>query len=342
MKYKIYICLIITFLYIQLYRQSSGANKKQKKNPDQCISMETDKCIQERAIDSTNRYIQPNEASWQSSLINERYMYYRYVQPMQYNQYGYSVQSAWPVEQNNAYNLDYSTNTSYNRKVSRKRARAEQTPNTIDSIDTNNSMNAALDMRVPYNTRRAEQSNIDIAIAGTSAADTNISDSADILMDIKSIKKYIHIEEEYIVINMYIFCKIRNLAILKKEIEKYKGNTVYIQYNAASILQKDIAKVMNNLFNKYSTIVVWSNHNKQKKTSQEEKPNTTLLGKFNRKRTEMQQFTERTDKYMNSEENKNKKRIVLYNMSIRCICMLDDLITNKDIISCYITKGDSE
>ncbi|KAI5153026.1 hypothetical protein ENBRE01_3090 [Enteropsectra breve] len=387
MRYKIYICITITVIYIQLYRQSNrievikGKEEKQKSTPNQSMGMETDKYIQERAIDSTNRYIQPNKTSWQHSLINERYMYYRYVQPMQYNQYGYSVQSACPIEQDNIYNPYYSTNTSYNRNISRKRARTEQNPSSVHNLDTNNSMNTALDMRVPYNSRRAKQSSIDIAIAGASADNAEISkdtdnlldmrvpynsrraeqssidraiastsadsdtdsDSADALMDIKSIKEYIHIEEEYIVINMYIFCKIRNLAILKKEIKKYNRNTVYVQYNPAGALHKYIDEVISamcGLLQKYSTIVVWCNNDNRRKPSQKEKPKpmTTLLDKFNDMRTEMQQFTERTDKYMNSEDNTNKKRIVLYNMSIECSSNLANLIKNRNIISCYLTK----
>ncbi|KAI5182265.1 hypothetical protein NEOKW01_2159, partial [Nematocida sp. AWRm80] len=212
-------------------------------------------------------------------------------------------------------------------------------PSSVHNLDTNNSMNTALDMRVPYNSRRAKQSSIDIAIAGASAnSDTN-SDSADNLMDIKCIKEYIHIENNLIVIDMYIFYKKRKLAILRKEIDKYKGNTVYIQYNTISISKKYIGEVMNNLLNKYSTIIVWCKKGNPHTSDQTYNPNT-LLECFNDIRTEMQQFTERTDRYVNGKNNKNKKRIVLYNMSMQCSSNLAKLIKNRDIISFYFTKGD--
>ncbi|KAI5181116.1 hypothetical protein NEOKW01_1335 [Nematocida sp. AWRm80] len=338
MKYKIYIYIIITVLYVQLYRQSSKADKKQKKKPGQSMGMETDKCIQEGTIDSTNRYIQSNEANWQNGSIIRLHMGYRY---MQYEQYERSIQHIWPATQDNIYRFYYSTNNTYENNISRKRTRTEQTPSAINSIDTDNSVNTALNMPVPYTAKRAKKPNTDIVIASASADSDTDSDSADALMDIKSIKEYIHIEEEYIVINMYIFCKIRNLAILKKEIKKYNRNTVYAQYNPAGVIHKYIneaVSTINELFDKYSTIVVWCYSNKHHKDKQKPKPKNALLGKFNNMHTELQQFTERTNRYMNSEDNTNKKRIVLYNISIHCIRNLANLIKNRNIISCYLTK----
>ncbi|KAI5181317.1 hypothetical protein NEOKW01_1511 [Nematocida sp. AWRm80] len=364
MKYKIYICMLIVIIDIQLYRQSNRTEETEEiegveelmKNP--IMQMVIDKYIQDSMIDSTNSYIQPNKNSEQNSsaadldVLDE---YERYEQANQYNQYSQYEQSEQniqyeqngqyeqvnhyiqSVEQTNAYNPDYNTNTSYNSKVPRKRTSTEQTPSTLHNLDTGSYVNTALDISVPYSAKRAKQSSTDIAIASTSADNANISKSTDALMNIEKIKKDIHIENNFIVIDIHIFYKTISLAILREEIKKYNGNTVYIQSNTIRILQKDIAKVMNNLLNKYSTIIVWCKKDNPHTSVQTESPET-LLECFNSIYTELQQFTERTDRYMNGKDNKDKKRIVLYNISATYIHNLVDIIKKRSIISCYLTK----
>ncbi|KAI5181119.1 hypothetical protein NEOKW01_1338 [Nematocida sp. AWRm80] len=349
MRYKIYICIVITVLYVQLYRQSSRTEEIEEKKPDQSINIETDKYIQERAIDSTNRYIQPNMASWQRDFINRRYMYYRYMLPIQYNQYRYPALRAWPIGQNNIYNPYYSANPIYNRNISRKRTSTEQTPNTAHNPETRSYVNIGHGVYIPYNVAMAGQSSIDRAIAGTSADDiAEISKGTDNLLDIKNINKYIHIEENAIVIDLYILYEATTLAIVREQIKKHKGNIVYIQYTIKKHHSMYISECINavcEMLDKFSTVVIWKGINRPYKTDQTRNPNT-LLEKFNDMRRELQQFTERTDKYMdtdsknNNMDNKDKKRIVLYNLSIRCIYRLIYLIEKRSIISCYLTRYD--
>ncbi|KAI5179555.1 hypothetical protein NEOKW01_0018 [Nematocida sp. AWRm80] len=344
MKCTIYICITITVIYIQLYRQSSrveeikGTKRKQNNNFNQSINIETDKHIQERTIDSTNRYIQSNEANWQEGSIDGKYMYYRYMQPMQYNQYGYSVQSACPIEQDNIYNPYYSTNTSYNRNISRKRTKAEQNTSTLYNPNTNNSMNTALDLRVPYNSRRAERSNMDIAIAGTSSDSdiTRICNGTNALIDIEKIKKCIHIEKKYIVIDLYIMYIIKNkgFSALRKELGDCDGYKLYIEYNILTRNSKCTPARLQNikeLLNEFNTVIVWSSSDCSRHTTKQTQDSNRIF-------TQVQQFTERTDRYMNSKDNTGKKRIVLYNLSMRCIYNLASQIKTRDIISCYFTK----
>ncbi|KAI5181318.1 hypothetical protein NEOKW01_1512 [Nematocida sp. AWRm80] len=311
MRYKIYIYIVITVLYIQLYKQSNRADEVEEieetyRQEINC-SMKTiiDKCIERCMIDRTNSHIQLN-------------------QPVQL------------VEQRDTDSSYYSANPTYDNNISRKRDRTEQNTSTIDNLDTTNSMNIGLDISVPYSAKRAKKSDTNMAIAGTSAGnDTNN------LMNTEDIKKYIHIEEDYTIIDMHIFYERSALGILREEIKKYKGNTAFIQYNPTSISQKHTAEAisaMNMLLDIFSVIVIWKSIDNTDSFKSIQMPKA-LLEYLNARYIEIQESTKITDSHITT---KDTNRIVLCNLPDKFIYNMANLICNRNIINCHFSNYNPE
>ncbi|KAI5181315.1 hypothetical protein NEOKW01_1509 [Nematocida sp. AWRm80] len=258
-----------------------------------------------------------------------------------------------PADKNNIYRSYYSV--LYNN-IPRKKVKIDQSIDVLQNTDNN--VNTALDIYIPYSAQIAKQSDASIAIANSNADsddssdnDSSIGNGTDDLLSIENIKRCINIEEKYIVINMYMLYRIRNknFSILRKKLEKYNGYKIYIQYNNIGTYKRytsERTNKVNELLDQFSTVVIWVGKKFQDRILQR-KSIKKQLNCFNGIHIDIQQFIKRTDIYMENEEdkdrkyNKSKKRIVLYNMYAHYICGLVSLIKYRNVISIYVTKSSS-
>ncbi|KAI5179558.1 hypothetical protein NEOKW01_0021 [Nematocida sp. AWRm80] len=340
MRHRIYIYMIMVVIYIQLYRQSNRIEEIDDTDEivlDWDTCMEIDENMQNWDIDSIYSHIQLDGTSWQNNSVADLDMLDEYIYSTQYDQYEQQV------KQNNTHYPYYSENNS-DSIMSKEASMVEQNVNALHSTSTNNSINIALNMYVPYSAAMAKQPSRNIA-----NTNINISVGTDDLLNIRNIKKCIYIEKQYIVIDMYMLYNIKDFSALIKELDKYDGYKIYIQYNSMKNHKKFPPERIQDIkmwLYQFDTVVVWGDKGSQQKTEKMQSIKL-LLKEFNKKHKKIQQFIERTNEYMdnsgqkgNKDNNnkKNRKRIVLYKISINCIYNLAYLVQNRDVISCYTIR----